>query len=399
MVGVADSPPAYLLMQSGAGSGILTRAETESPERGEGMNQTAHPPSTGGAGRRGMGPSIWAASDGKAGNEAQVMALTRALGETGRWMRIAHIHGEGRRGEPVRLHPSGWQTALPAHLWPAPKAALPPAERALFAPPWPTLWIGAGRRTAPYSAALRQWSGGATLTVHILDPKVSPARFDLLVTPEHDAITGPNVITTLGSPSYFSPDDIEEAELHFADLADERGMNVLVILGGHSKTHRMTEARVESLIAELRALALAGRRLRITCSRRTPDAARARFRAFAEDVGARFWEGPSDGRNPYLAWLLFSQAAIVTEDSANMLSDAAYFGLPVHIARLEGTSPKFDRLHEGLIRRGAAKWFTGEVGNWSYTPVREVDRVADAVVARLLERFPQPEYGTSVGTV
>jgi uncharacterized protein len=346
----------------------------------------------------GMGPSIWAASDGKAGNEAQVMALARALGETGRWIKIAHIHGEARRGEPIRLHPKGWQTVLPAHLWPNPKGALPEAERRLFTPPWPTLWIGAGRRTAPYSAAMRQWSEGQTFCVHILDPKVAPSRFDMLVTPEHDGLTGENVVTTLGSPSYFSPDDIEEAELHFADLHDEGEKTCVVILGGNSATHTMSPNRVEEILADLKVLALGGWRLRITCSRRTPDEAEAKVRAFATEMGQRFWSGPADGRNPYLAWLLFSKTALVTEDSANMLSDAAYFGLPIHLLRLEGRSEKFDRLHHGFVDRGAARWFEGSLDRWDYGPVREVDRVADALVERLVKRWPQPYYDTSFGT-
>lgn len=346
----------------------------------------------------GMGPSIWAASDGKAGNEAQVMALSRALGETGRWMKIAHIQGRARRGGPIRLHPKGFQTVLPAHLWPAPLAALPRAEREIFTAPWPTLWIGAGRRTAPYTAAMRHWSDGETFTIHILDPKVEPTRFDMLVTPEHDGLSGDNVVSTLGSPSYFSPDDIEEAELHFGDLADEMGKSCVVVLGGNSNTHTMTDARVTELVAQLRRLTLEGWRLRITCSRRTPDSARAAFRAFAQDTGSRFWDGPADGRNPYLAWLLFSDVALVTEDSANMLSDAAYFGLPLHIVRLEGRSPKFDRLHQGFIDRSVARWFDGQIAKWTYEPLREIDRVADAVVARLLARHPQPDHSAAMRT-
>ena len=117
------------------------------------------------------------------------------------------------------------------------------------------------------------------------------------------------------------------------------------------------------------------------------------MRALADQVGARFWAGASDGPNPYIAWLMFSDVAIVTEDSANMLSDAAYHGLPVHIARLHGRAPKFDRLHESLIRRGVARWFDGDLESWSFEPLREADRVADAIVAKLLERHPQPDMG------
>ena len=88
-------------------------------------------------------------------------------------------------------------------------------------PPWPDVWIAAGRRSAPFTAAVRELSGGKTLTVQVLDPKSSHDAFDLIVVPEHDELDGPNVIRTVGAPSYFSPDNIEDAGQAFADLADD----------------------------------------------------------------------------------------------------------------------------------------------------------------------------------
>ncbi|MAM08852.1 MAG: hypothetical protein CMF05_15520, partial [Hyphomonas sp.] len=253
--------------------------------------------------------------------------------------------------------------------------------------------VAAGRRSAALTRAVRELSGGKTLTVQILDPKISPDNFDLLVTPAHDEVSGPNVIQTIGSPSYFPPDLIEQAGQSFADLADERGKSAIVILGGNSKAHTFTDAAAERLDSQLRTLAGQGWRLRITTSRRTPVQIVARFRAMADEIGARFWAGPEDGENPYLAWLVFSDCAIVTEDSANMLSDAAWHNLPIHIARLEGRSEKFDKLHQSLIDHGAARLFGGVLETWTYPALREADRVADAIVAKLLERHPQPSMG------
>jgi len=342
-----------------------------------------------------LGPSVWAVSDGRAGNAAQVRAVVQALGETRRWMKIGHIPGEGHRPDPIVLTPRAPWTWLPADNWPSPLSALPAKQRTLLQPPWPTVWIAAGRRSAAFSRAVRDWSGGRTLTVQILDPHIAPDNFDLLVTPAHDGVTGPNVIQTIGSPSYFSPHTIEDAGQAFADLADERGKSAIVILGGDSKAHQFTEAAAQRLDSQLRALAGLGWRLRITASRRTPDPVRARFRRTADEIGAKFWSGTDDGPNPYIAWLTFSDVAIVTEDSANMLSDATWHGLPVHIARLEGRSEKFDKLHESLIGHGAARWFDGTLETWTYTPLREADRVADAIVDKLLERYPQPDMGQS----
>ena len=345
---------------------------------------------------RTLGPSIWSVSDGRAGNASQVRALVHALGEPSRWLRIAHIMGEAHRAEPMVLTPRAPWTWLAADKWPAPLSALPKAQRSLFAPPWPTLWIAAGRRSAAFTKLVRERSEGKTFTVHILDPQINASNFDLLVVPEHDGLSGANVVTTAGSPAHFSADMLEETGQAFAPLADETRRSVVVVLGGHSKTHKFTPEAAARLEAQLRKLAAEGWRLRITTSRRTPIEIITQFRKMADETGGQFWSGSQDGPNPYLAWLMFSAAAIVTEDSANMLSEAAWHGLPVHIAPLEGQAPKFTRLHESLIARGAARRFTGTLDQWTYEPLREADRVADLIVTKLLERYPAPAFTSGV---
>ncbi len=337
-----------------------------------------------------LGPSIWAVSDGRAGNAAQVRALVQALSETRRWMQIAHITGTGHRAEPITLNPRAPWIWLPGTNWPAMRQALPKTQRNDLVGPWPTLWIAAGRRSAPYTAAVRGWSGGRTLTVQILDPKTDPAAFDLVIVPEHDQLTGKNIVRTIGSPSHFSEDAIEDAGQTFADLADERGQSAIIILGGDSRTHKFTDQAASRIEAQLEALAAQNWRLRVTTSRRTPIAVVARMRAMADRIGARFWSGAEDGANPYLGWLLYSDVAVVTEDSSNMLCDAAWHGLPIHMARLEGAAAKFDRLHTSLINRGCARWFEGKLERWDYPPLREAGRVADKIIQALLERRPQP---------
>lgn len=346
---------------------------------------------------RTLGPSIWAVSDGRAGNASQVRALVQALGEPGRWMRMAHIPGEAHRSAPLVLSPRAPWTWFSADRWPVPLRSLPEAERAQIAPPWPTLWIAAGRRSAAFTRLVRERSDGKTFTIQILDPYISPSNFDLVVAPEHDRLSGPNVVTTVGSPAYFSPDAIEEAGQAFAPLADDTNQTAIVVLGGNSKTHTFTPAATARLEAQLRALVTQGWRLRISASRRTPIEVVTQFRRMADMTGSAFWAGAQDGANPYLAWLLFSKAAIVTEDSANMLSEAAWHGLPVHIAPLEGRAEKFDKLHESLIARGAARRFTGSLDQWTYEPLREADRVADLIVAKLLERYPPPTFDGARG--
>ncbi len=336
-----------------------------------------------------QGPSVWCVADGRAGILNQTRALAAALAEPQRAARLAHIETDATSRE-VILQPRGLQLILRPDLWPMPLSALPTEQRRRLAPPWPDVWIAAGRRSIPFSRMMRKLSRGRTLVVQTQDPKVSLRSFDLVIPPEHDGLTGPNVFPILGAPVWFSRERIAEAQTRFAHLAAAEGQKVLVTLGGDSRTHRFTDARADAIAADLRKLA-PGRRFWITVSRRTPETVRARFRRLAGDLGAVFWEDETrDGPNPYLAFLSMCEAALVTEDSANMLADPAFFGKPVHILKLEGASARFDKLHQGFIAQGAARWFTGSLSSWSYAPVQEAARAADEIVRLLLARHPGP---------
>ncbi len=175
------------------------------------------------------GPSVWAVSDGVAGHTAQSLAVAQSLGDMDRWTRLAGLKGEGHRSEPLILTPSGLQTRLPAAWWPAPLRALPQDQREAFTPPWPDVFIATGRKTAPYTRAIRKLSNGRTLTVQVMNPKCDPSDFDLLVVPEHDGVSGENVISTLGAPVYFSADRIEDAQLAQASMLEEEGFRVSVL--------------------------------------------------------------------------------------------------------------------------------------------------------------------------
>lgn len=334
-----------------------------------------------------QGPSVWCVADGRAGIINQTRALAAALAEPERAAKLAYIRPDGDSRELV-LQPQGFQLNLRPDLWPMPLSALPADQRALLAPPWPDVWIAAGRRSIPYSRLMKKMAGGKTLVVQLQHPRVGLAPFDLVIPPQHDDLTGPNVFPILGPPVWISQARITEAQSCFAALKNTQGQKVLVSLGGDSKTHRFNEARAEAIEADLRRLAN-GRQFWITASRRTPEAIRNRFRKMAKDINAIFWESEDrDGPNPYVAFLSMCDAVLTTEDSANMLADPAFFGKPIHILKLEGASPRFDKLHEGFISRGAARWFTGVIETWNYTPIREAARAADEIVRLLLARHP-----------
>jgi uncharacterized protein len=284
----------------------------------------------------------------------------------------------------VTLTPRAPQVWLPPSLWPAPIAALPHDQRGQLSAPWPNVWIANGRRSIAYSLRAKAWSGGKSLIVQLQDPRVDATRFDLVVPPVHDGVTGDNVIETLGAPVWFTGAQIALAVARFSGLATITAPKVLVILGGPSKRHSFSTARARVILDDLAVMAASGAHLLITTSRRTPPEVSDLFRAFAKTHRADFFaDEATDGPNPYLAWLASATHALVTEDSTNMMTDAAFFGLPIHLLRLEGGDTRFDRLHNGFIDRGAARWFDGELDSWTYPPVRDAMAVAQAIAVRL----------------
>src|SRR5690606_828770 len=118
----------------------------------------------------------WVVTDGKAGMESQCLGLAEALGLSPEVKKIAP------------RAPWRW---LPPQAWVAPLAALgSKADRLL--PPWPDLIIATGRQTVAPALAVKRASGGATFLAQIQNPGVDPARFDLVIAPEHDGLAGDN---------------------------------------------------------------------------------------------------------------------------------------------------------------------------------------------------------------
>ncbi len=332
---------------------------------------------------------IWVLTDGRAGNEAQALGLAEAIARR----RPAAITVR-------RVAPKTWTARLPARMWHAlgareggwPFTAYGPRVRRIR-PPWPDLVIGAGRRIAPLVAALRQLYG--VKVVQILDPRVPFVGFDLVAVPEHDRVTGPNVVATVGSIGRMTPDTVAAAAEPWRDrLAGLPRPRVAVLLGGPSASARFGGGAAGRLSEALQGLAEQGHGLMVTPSRRTPDGLVARLHDLLGDR-ALVWD--RTGANPYPGILGLADAVLVTQDSVNMASEAASTGKPVHIFPLNRVSAKLRAFHATLEARGATRRFEGKIEAWNYPPLAEADRVAAEVDARLLEGVDSVDSGPSLG--
>jgi uncharacterized protein len=315
------------------------------------------------------GLTCWVVTDGKAGMEIQCLGLAEALGLAPEVKRVSV-------GKPWR-----W---LPAALIRDALSTLGPKGDRL-APPWPDLWIASGRQTVPLTRDLRRLSGSRTFTVQIQNPAIDPAAVDLIVTPEHDRLRAPNVLTTRGALGQVTPERLaaaaERFRARYAHLPDRR---LGVLIGGDNKVFRLDSRTMTTLTEHLAKLAREGWGLMITPSRRTGPRNEEILRRGLAGVPAEIWDGT--GENPYFGILGLADHIVVTGDSVNMVSEAASTGKPVHVVHLQGHSPKFARFHEALTAAGIARPFDGSLPEWSYTPLAETRRVADEIRRRLLER-------------
>jgi hypothetical protein len=306
-------------------------------------------------------------SDGKTGSENQCLGLAEAVGCRPEVKRIA-----------ARLP---WR-ALPPALWLSPMAALGPGSDAIAAP-WPRLLIASGRQTVAVAAAIRRRANGATFAVQLLDPRIAPSRFDLVVAPEHDGLAGDNVIATKGALHAVNAARLGDAAERFRPrLAALPRPLVAVLVGGANAAYRLGASEAARLAAGLRAAAASdGAGFVVTASRRTGAEALAALHTGLDGLPAELWTG--EGENPYLGYLALCDAIVVTADSVNMVSEAASTGKPVHVFELPGGKAKFRRFHAAFAEAGITRPFEGRIGRWSYAPLDETGRVAALIRRRL----------------
>ena len=307
--------------------------------------------------------TCWILTEGIAGTENQCLGLAEALG----------LKPVVKR---IKLK-SPWRQLSPWLRWGHQHALAPDSDP--VDPPYPDILIASGRKSIGAALHIKKKSGGKTFLVQLQDPRINPKHFDLVAASQHDPVRGDNVIVTTGALHRITPAKIAaEKEKFSAVLSALPEPRVAVLIGGNSRTHKMTPYVAGKLGGMLHRLSAS---LMITCSRRTGADNERMLRATLAGPRTYFWD--SVGENPYFALLGFADYIIVTEDSVSMTSEALSTGKPIYIASLEGSSKRFGKFHKLLQEQGYTRPFTGELEPWSYTPPHDTLKVADEIRRRL----------------
>jgi mitochondrial fission protein ELM1 len=306
--------------------------------------------------------AIWVLTDGRPGHVSQTLGLAEALSPAPVVKRI-------RLRAPFRQ-------ASPFLGWAGGRALA--GDSAPVAPPWPRLVITSGRSAIPIALAIQAATRRATKLVNVQDPGWFRSRFDLIIVPRHDELSGPNIMSTLGALGRVTPARLAEAAVAFGPALKHLARpRVAVLIGGANAIFQTPAPVAERIGRNLAALAAAGAGLMVTFSRRTGPEMEGIIRGALGRSNAVIWDGT--GPNPYFGYLALADHVLATEDSASMVSEAAVTGKPVSIVKLAGGSAKFNRFHEGMQAWGVTRPFAGGLENWSYPPLDETARAAAAV--------------------
>lgn len=288
---------------------------------------------------------------------------------------LAHAAGLTYTLKQIRLKNS-WKWFTPWLRFFSPEALTPDSDN--LDGPFPDLVIASGRKAIAPALWVKRQSGGRTKLVIVQSPVIKDRHFDLVIALRHDNYHAANTLPITGALSLITPQSLASARATWAEtLGQMPGPRIAVLIGGTSRTHKITPQIARLLVMQLRKLAQQPASLMITASRRTPMAIQEQIRSGLNIPHLHFYDGT--GPNPYQAYLAWSDAILVTEDSVSMASEAISTGKPVYIIRLQGRSARFKRFHDHLIAMGYAKWFTGQINHWTYVPPDDLGRAALAV--------------------
>lgn len=302
--------------------------------------------------------------DGRAGHTHQAMALVNAMaGETKRSSEV---------GAFTLLQP--WKALAPRLLQGAGFGIRGPVRDCLHAP---RNIVGAGRRAALVGRWARQRAGARY--VQILDPRIAPDHFDCVVAPEHDEVSGGNVIPVFGALTQVTPDALSLWRAEFPTLAEQSAPRGVLLIGAPTQRCRWTHSLLEQLIRALRDGGCTS--ILISASRRTPDWA---VKWMREQHDANMvWPDPGGARNPYRGFLAWGDGFAVTPDSVNMVSEVLGTGKPLVTQRAQARG-KIDR----FLSEGANRGLISDTLDLShrYPPLAEAQRIAMDVRRRMGDR-------------
>ena len=245
----------------------------------------------------------------------------------------------------------------------------------------PDLIISCGRKSVIPSILLKK-KNKKIFTIHIQNPKVNFRNFDLIVAPEHDHLSGDNVLSSKGAIHYLTQQEIEKAKPYLMNKIQSKKI-ISLILGGPNKYYTFSNEELIKVFKKIKTNFISdGYKAIIIPSTRTPK--RIIDLAVSEFDSGNFVVNSVD-KQAYLSALALATYIVVTCDSTSMISEAATSGKPIFVAHMRSkkNNYRFRKFFQLFKEMGIIRDLGESVQNWTYNKLNETERIATMINSKL----------------
>ena len=241
------------------------------------------------------------------------------------------------------------------------------------------LIISCGRKSVIPSLYLKKNSKKKIINIHIQDPKVSLKNFDYVIVPEHDGLSGQNVINSKGALHYLTLKEITDNHDYLKNRIHKDKQQILLVLGGPNKYYKYDKKSIGEIFQTLKILAKKNDlQILVIPSMRTPiNTIHYADKFFGEESIVI----KNVDKKAYLSALSISKFLVITCDSTSMISEAALTGKPIYVAQI---SPKrndlrFRQFRDLFSKLNIIRNLEDKLEIWNYEKLDETNRVANII--------------------
>ena len=247
----------------------------------------------------------------------------------------------------------------------------------------PDLIISCGRKSVIPSIWLKKNSKKKVYNIHIQDPKVSLKNFDFIIAPEHDGLTGENVILSKGSIHYLTNEEIIHNREYLSERLNKEKQYLALIIGGPNKYYNYSEKNIKEVFDKVKNI-LEKNNLQaiIIPSMRTPQ----QVIDLSENYfGQDHLVIKHIDKKAYLSCLSLAKYIVVTCDSTSMISEAALTGKPIYIAEIPTkiNDYRFRRFRDLFTKLNIVKNLDEKLEIWNYKILDETNRISKEIKKKI----------------
>ena len=243
--------------------------------------------------------------------------------------------------------------------------------------------ISCGRKSVVPSIYLKKNSQKKIINIHIQDPKVNLKYFDIIVTPEHDGVTGDNVISSKGAIHYLTEQEISSSKDYLVGRLDNKKNYLGLIIGGPNKYYNYSNQIIERVLLKVKKISELNKLQVIAIpSIRTPKNI---ITMTSEILGENHLAINEVDKRAYLSTLAISKYLVVTCDSTSMISEAAITGKPVYVEELptKKNDYRFKKFRDLFTKLNIIKKLDKNLEDWTYKKLDETNRIAKEIKEKI----------------